>query len=76
MHVVIARVNELLYDGEAVSLTVPGSAGEMTVLPQHEPLISTLKPGTVTVRSKDGDKTFVVENGVVEVRHDGATIIL
>ncbi|MBC7836568.1 F0F1 ATP synthase subunit epsilon, partial [Acetobacteraceae bacterium] len=50
MHVTIARVDELLYDGEARSLTVPGSAGEMTLLSEHEPLISTLKPGLITVR--------------------------
>lgn len=76
MKVVIAKVDEVYFDGEAVSLTVPGAAGEMTLLSEHEPLISTLKPGIITLRTKEGNKTFPVLSGVLEVRHDGATIIL
>ena len=51
MHIVIAKVDQNLFDGEAESLTVPGSAGEMTVLGEHMPLVTTLKPGTITVRA-------------------------
>ena len=76
MHVTIAKVNETLFDGEAESLTVPGTAGEMTILGHHEPLITTLKPGTITVRSAGGEKTFAVEGGVLEVRSEGATVLL
>lgn len=76
MHVVIAKVDENLYDGEAVSMTLPGREGEMTVLSEHEPLITTLKAGTITVRSQSGEKEFLIESGVLEVRRDGATVIL
>lgn len=76
MRVVIARVNENLYDGEANSVTLPGSEGEMTVLPEHEPLMTTLKAGVITVRDQEGEKKFKIEGGVLEVRQDGATVIL
>jgi F-type H+-transporting ATPase subunit epsilon len=76
MRVVIAKVTENLYDGEAESLTVPGSAGEMTVLGEHMPVVTTLKEGTIVVRAKDGEKTFAIKGGVMEVRRDGATVIL
>jgi F-type H+-transporting ATPase subunit epsilon len=76
MRVVIAKVDENLYDGEAESLTVPGAAGEMTVLGEHMPIVTTLKVGTITVRAKDGEKTFDITGGVLEVRRDGATVIL
>lgn len=76
MKIVIAKVTENLYDGEAESLTVPGSAGEMTILSEHMPIVTTLKPGHVTVRSKEGEKIFEVTGGVLEVRRDGATVIL
>lgn len=76
MRVVIAKVDENLYDGEAVSLTVPGSAGEMTVLSRHMPLVTTLKPGRIIVRNKEGKREFDVSGGVLEVRRDGATVIL
>jgi F-type H+-transporting ATPase subunit epsilon len=76
MHVVIAKVDEIYFDGEAVSMTVPGAAGEMTILGEHEPLVSTLKSGTIIVRTGEQNKEFKVEGGVLEVRRDGATIIL
>jgi F-type H+-transporting ATPase subunit epsilon len=78
MHVVIAKVDEVLYDGEAEALTVPGTAGEMTVLSHHEPLITTLKPGDIRVKeTKNSDpQIFPVQGGVLEVRSDGATVIL
>jgi F-type H+-transporting ATPase subunit epsilon len=77
MHVVIAKVDQTLFEGEAHSLTVPGVEGEMTVLGHHEPLVTTLKPGTVTVRVRgEADQAFTIEGGVLEVRSDGATVIL
>ena len=76
MHVIIAKVDENLYDGEAVSMTVPGSAGEMTILAEHMPLVTTLKAGTIVVRSSAGEKQFSINSGVLEVRRDGATVIL
>jgi len=77
MHVVIAKVDEVYFDGEAHSLTIPAKDGEMTVLGQHMPLITTLKEGTIIVHiSSEEKKEFPVTSGVLEVRHDGATVIL
>jgi len=76
MRVVIAKVDENLFDGEAASLTVPAADGEMTVLPEHMPVVTTLKAGTIVVRAPEGEKQFKIESGVLEVRRDGATVIL
>lgn len=78
MHIVIAKVDEVLFEGEAYSLTVPGAAGEMTVLGSHEPLITTLKSGEARVHVSAGDapRLFPIAGGVLEVRRDGATVIL
>ena len=78
MHIVIAKVDEVLFEGEAYSMTLPGAAGEMTVLGHHEPLITTLKPGEVRVRTAPNaePQTFKIQSGVLEVRADGATVIL
>lgn len=75
MHVVIAKVTEILFDGEARAVTLPGADGQMTVLSRHMPLITTLKKGEIVVHA-DTDKTIPVESGVLEVRPDGATVIL
>jgi F-type H+-transporting ATPase subunit epsilon len=76
MKVVIAKVDQNLFDGEATSVTLPGVNGEMTVLVNHEPLVTTLKAGTIVVRDGEGEKEFQIESGVLEVRRDGITVIL
>lgn len=76
MQVHIAKVNGILWSGEAQSLTVPGSEGEMTILAGHIPLASALKPGRITVRSVHGEEHFDIADGVLEVTQTGATVLL
>jgi len=76
MKVVIAKVDQNLFDGEAASMTLPGTEGEMTVLPEHEPLITTLKQGAIIVRTSESEQAFSIEGGVLEVRREGVTVIL
>lgn len=55
------------FTGNAMSVTLPSTTGELTILPGHIPLITTLAPGMMTVRMKDGEQNFAVSRGVVEV---------
>lgn len=84
MRVIIAKVDQVLYEGQADSLTVPAVGGVMTILRSHMPLVTTLKHGALVVRlpaeaaMRHGGRElqFLVEQGVLEVRRDGATVIL
>jgi F-type H+-transporting ATPase subunit epsilon len=78
MHLVIAKIDEVFFDGEAVSLTAPGAEGELTVLSHHEPLITTLKAGVLTVHADKNSQPlqFPIGGGLLEVRAEGATVIL
>lgn len=76
LNVLIATVSETLFSGSADSVTVPGVAGEMTILAHHEPIITTLRPGTLTVRTKEGVQTYPVDRGVLEVSNNTANILL
>ena len=79
MHVVIAKVDEVLFDGEAESLTAPGTEGELTALGHHMPLITTLNAGVLVVRAASltgGELLIPIESGILEARPDGATVIL
>ena len=78
MKVVIAKVDQNFFDGEAESLTVPGSAGQMTILSHHMPLITTLKEGVIIVRpDKESEPLQLpIESGILEVNQGGATVIL
>lgn len=76
MKLVIAKVDETFFDGEAESLTVPGTGGELTIMGNHMPLITTLKEGTLVVRAAGGIQEFPIQGGVLEVRTEGATVLL
>jgi F-type H+-transporting ATPase subunit epsilon len=76
-HLVIASVGETRFDGAAVSATLPGASGVFTILPHHEPLVTTLNAGTITVREAMGSaKTFPIESGVLEVSDNRAVVLL
>ncbi|WP_395685739.1 F0F1 ATP synthase subunit epsilon [Aestuariivirga sp.] len=66
----------LLFSGSVASVTIPGSEGEMGIYPGHAPLLSTLKPGVVTVYKDGGspDRIFV-RGGMVEVNPQGLTLL-
>lgn len=76
MKVVIAKVDEIYFDGEASSITLPGQDGVLTVLPKHMPLVTTLKAGEVLVRMGRDEQKFHIDGGVLEVHRDGATVVL
>lgn len=75
-HLTIASVGETRYDGEAVSVTLPGAAGEFTILSHHEPIVTTLKPGVITVRLEGEAKKFPIETGVLECSGNRAIVLL
>ncbi len=75
-HLVVASVGENKFDGAALSVTLPTTAGEITVLPHHEPLVATLRPGTITIRESLGNKEIPVESGVVEISGNRAVVLL
>lgn len=76
MHVTVSKVDGALFAGEARSLTVPAADGELTILPAHEPLITPLKAGQITVRTETGEEQIQVETGVCEISENKVTVLL
>ena len=72
----IAKVNEQLFSGEAISVNLPGTEGQMTVLAGHEPLVSLLKEGTITVQAESGIREFVIKKGVLEISNNHVTVLV
>jgi F-type H+-transporting ATPase subunit epsilon len=73
----IALVNGSLFTGEVVSVTVPGSEGDMTLLADHTALVSVLRPGTLRIKKEDGTtEEFPVTSGTLEVSKNQVTILL
>lgn len=49
------------------AVQIPGTEGDLTAMPGHMPLITTLRPGILTVTSDEGEQQFVVTGGFAEV---------
>lgn len=71
----IASQDRLVFEGDVDIVVVPGVSGEMGVLPNHVPLLSTLKVGVVRVRTGTEEQVFTVSGGLVEVQPDIVTIL-
>lgn len=73
----ISRVDMPLFDDDAVSVTVPGIDGEMTLLAEHTAIISPLKAGTVSIRRENSEEeSFTIEGGTLEMSTGQATILV
>jgi F-type H+-transporting ATPase subunit epsilon len=75
-NLVISKVNQLLFEGEAMSVNLPGAEGEFTVLAHHEPIISMLKKGTIKVFDGNGLNEFEIATGLCEVHNNLVTILV
>ena len=65
----------LLKSGDAEMVTIPGSEGDMGVMAGHMALISTLRPGMITVTGGDGENRFFVSGGFAEVTAEKLTVL-
>jgi len=71
----IVSQDRMVFEGDADIVVVPGVIGEMGILPNHAPLLSTLKFGILTVRYQGREEYFTVAGGVVEVQPDIITVL-
>jgi F-type H+-transporting ATPase subunit epsilon len=66
----------LLVSEEIQQVVIPAADGEMTVLADHAPVMATIKPGVVTVRTASGhDERYVVFGGFADILPDGCTLL-
>jgi len=65
----------MVFEGDVDIVVLPGEAGEMGILPNHAPLLSTLRLGFLKVRVGGEEQVFAVAGGVVEVQPDIVTVL-
>lgn len=71
----IVSQDRMVYEGDVDIVILPGEAGEMSILPNHAPLLSTLRFGILKVRVREEEEIFTVAGGVVEIQPDIVTIL-
>jgi F-type H+-transporting ATPase subunit epsilon len=66
----------LLVSEQVEQVVIPGAEGEMTVLANHAPAMTTIKPGVVTVKLAGGQEDrFVVFGGFADILPSGCTLL-
>ena len=66
----------LLLSDQAEMVTIPGTEGYMGVMAGHSPVISTLRPGTISVQgASDGDARFFIRGGFAEITSTKITVL-
>ena len=71
----IVSQDKTVFEGDVDIVILPGSAGEMGILPHHAPLLTTLKYGIIKVRKGGEEEVFTVAGGVAEVQPDIVTVL-
>lgn len=60
---------------EATEVQIPGAEGDMTAMPDHAPLITTLRPGILRVTAGGGTSEYVVSGGFAEINGESISVL-
>jgi len=74
-HFDLVSPEKLLFSGEVQQVDVPGAEGDFGVLAGHAPVVTTLRPGILTVHDANGERQIVVLGGFAEVSAEGLTVL-
>jgi len=76
MKLEIVTPDKKLFEGDAKSLTVPGSEGSLGILNNHAPMIASLKKGTVKITDASSQvHKFDINGGVIEVLKNNVIVL-
>jgi F-type H+-transporting ATPase subunit epsilon len=65
-----------VFDGSVGHAAISGHAGEFGVLPGHCPYITAIRPGALTIETKDGNKTWAVGHGFAQVAAERVSLVI
>lgn len=81
MQLELVSLDGVKFSAQAYSIILPTAAGQITVLPNHEPLLSQLVPGVISIRKQRNDPDYHMEHyatygGVLEVGKDKVRVLV
>jgi F-type H+-transporting ATPase subunit epsilon len=71
----IVTPERLAYSDAVDAVVLPGSEGELGVLPHHAPLVSTLGVGELRIRKGGQEESFAIVGGFLQVRPDKVVVM-
>jgi F-type H+-transporting ATPase subunit epsilon len=75
IHLEIVTAERTVLSDDVDQINAPGADGRMGVLPRHEPLMTMLVPGELTIIKHGATTPFAVSGGFMEVLPDRVTIL-
>jgi F-type H+-transporting ATPase subunit epsilon len=75
LHFELVSPEKLVFSGEVTQVDLPGSEGDFGVMEGHAPMVTTLRPGIMTVFAGGSAQKIVVLGGFAEVSDKGLTVL-
>jgi F-type H+-transporting ATPase subunit epsilon len=75
LHLEIVTPEKKVFEGDVDEVVVPGSEGELGILPHHAPLISTLGAGVLRLKCGGEDEELAIFGGFLQVRPDRVVVL-
>jgi F-type H+-transporting ATPase subunit epsilon len=75
LHLEFVSPERVLFSGDVDQVDLPGTEGDMGILAGHAPLVTTLRPGIVTIMNGNTKVPVVVIGGFAEVGPSGLTVL-
>lgn len=75
LHLDFVSPERVLISGDVDQVDLPGAEGDMGILAAHAPLVTTLRPGIVTVYRDGKREPIVITGGFAEVGPGGLTVL-
>jgi F-type H+-transporting ATPase subunit epsilon len=71
----VVSQDRIVFQGDVDIVNLPGLEGDMGILQNHSPILTLLRFGVITVKTKTDEQFFTVAGGVAEVQPDQVTIL-
>lgn len=76
LHFELVSPERVLFSGEVEAVMLPGTEGDMTVLPGHAPVMTALKTGVlIATNHRDNGERVLVRGGFAEVNAAGVIVL-
>lgn len=77
LHLNVVSPEKSLFEGEVKIVTLPGTIGSFSILPGHAPIVSSLREGTVSYTTTNGEEhTVDIQSGFVEMSGVEASVCI
>jgi F-type H+-transporting ATPase subunit epsilon len=76
LHLTIVSPEKELFNGEVESVTLPGTMGSFSILPQHAPIVSSLGAGTLVYVTGGEEHALDIQSGFVEMSNGKVAVCI